>query len=75
MVVDSPSNPEKREARWAIRFDLPLMCADIADFPGLTIETVSRRMTRLRQDDMILISNHRQDEVPNLTRLAERASQ
>jgi len=45
------------------------------DFLGLTIETVSRQMTKLRKDEIILISNNRHVEVPNLTRLAERASQ
>lgn len=59
----------------AVSFDLPLTRSDIADFLGLTIETVSRQMTKLRKDEVILIHNNRHVEVPNLARLAERASQ
>ena len=59
----------------AVSFDLPLTRSDIADFLGLTIETVSRQMTKLRKDEVILVHNNRHVEVPNLARLAERASQ
>jgi CRP/FNR family transcriptional regulator len=58
----------------AVSFELPLTRSDIADFLGLTIETVSRQMTKLRKDEVILIHNNRHVEVPNLARLAERAS-
>ncbi|KGF70347.1 transcriptional regulator [Hoeflea sp. BAL378] len=56
-------------------FELPLTRSDIADFLGLTIETVSRQMTKLRKDGVILIRNNRHLEVPDLAKLAERASQ
>jgi CRP/FNR family transcriptional regulator len=32
---------------------------DIADFLGLTMETVSRQLTKLRKDDVIHIVNNR----------------
>lgn len=57
------------------RFELPLTRSDIADFLGLTIETVSRQLTTLRKDGIILIKNNRHVEVPDLDKLAERASQ
>lgn len=38
-----------------VGFDLPLGRADIADFIGLTIETVSRQMTKLRRDGVIVM--------------------
>jgi len=50
-------------------FDLPLTRADIADFLGLTIETVSRQFTRLRANRIIEIENHRHVLVPDLKRL------
>jgi CRP/FNR family transcriptional regulator len=53
-------------------FDLPLTRADIADFLGLTIETVSRQLTQLRKDRVIEISNYRQIAVPDLRRLQAR---
>ncbi|PZU23892.1 MAG: transcriptional regulator [Shinella sp.] len=54
-------------------FDLPLSRADIADFLGLTIETVSRQMTKLRKDGVILVENNRHVTVPCLDRLSTAA--
>lgn len=54
-------------------FDLPLSRADIADFLGLTIETVSRQMTKLRKDKIILVENNRHVIVPDIERLNEAA--
>lgn len=50
-------------------FDLPLSRADIADFLGLTIETVSRQLSRLKADGVIGIASHRRITVPDLARL------
>ncbi|MEM6463982.1 MAG: Crp/Fnr family transcriptional regulator [Pseudomonadota bacterium] len=58
----------------SVVFELPLTRADIADFLGLTIETVSRQMTKLRKDGVIDIANNRTVSVPDLDRLAQRAS-
>ena len=52
-------------------FDLPLSRADIADFLGLTIETVSRQLTKLRKSGVVSIENLRQVTVPSLDRLNE----
>ncbi|AJY47021.1 Crp/Fnr family transcriptional regulator [Martelella endophytica] len=54
-------------------FDLPLSRADIADFLGLTIETVSRQMTKLRNDKIIHVENNRHVTVPDIERLNEAA--
>jgi CRP/FNR family transcriptional regulator len=51
-------------------FELPLSRADIADFLGLTIETVSRQLTKLRAEDVILIENNRHVSIPDMDRLA-----
>nr|AAA86478.1 FnrN [Rhizobium leguminosarum bv. viciae] len=50
-------------------FDLPLSRAEIADFLGLTIETVSRQMTRLRKSGVIRIENFRHIIVPDMDEL------
>jgi CRP/FNR family transcriptional regulator, anaerobic regulatory protein len=55
------------------KFDLPLSRIDIADFLGLTIETVSRQLTKLRKDRVIEIENNRTVIVPDLGRLERRA--
>ncbi len=57
-----------------VTFELPLTRADIADFLGLTIETVSRQLTRLRKSGIISIENNRHVTVPNLQSLAGVAS-
>lgn len=54
-------------------FELPLSRADIADFLGLTIETVSRQMTKLRKEGIIQIENNRHVTVPDPGRLAAAA--
>lgn len=67
--IDPTAPPQKRDAA----FDLPLSRAEIADFLGLTIETVSRQLTRLRTDGVILIENNRHVTVPDMGRLSARA--
>ncbi len=52
-----------------ISFELPLTRADIADFLGLTIETVSRQFTNLKRQGVIEIEHHRQLRVPDINRL------
>lgn len=61
-----PSSPS--DARSAT-FDLPLTRSDIADFLGLTIETVSRQFTKLRADGVISIENNRHVTVNDMARL------
>ncbi|WP_340163209.1 Crp/Fnr family transcriptional regulator [Mesorhizobium sp. NZP2298] len=67
--IDPTAGPEHRAAA----FDLPLSRAEIADFLGLTIETVSRQLTRLRGDNVIRIDNNRHIVVSDLARLAARS--
>lgn len=57
----------------ASTFLLPLSRSDIADFLGLTTETVSRQMTRLRQVGVIAIENRRKITIPVSERLLEEA--
>jgi len=54
-------------------FDLPLSRTEMADFLGLTIETVSRQVTRLRQDGLIMVEDNRRVTVPEMDRLLEAA--
>lgn len=57
-----------------LRFVLPMTRGDIADYLGLTIETVSRTLTRLRSDRLIDIPNQSEIVIQhraNLERIAE----
>jgi CRP/FNR family transcriptional regulator, anaerobic regulatory protein len=47
------------------RFDIPLDRASIADFLGLTVETVSRQLTGLRKAGIIAIGKSRHITVPD----------
>jgi CRP/FNR family transcriptional regulator len=53
-------------------FDLPLSRADIADFLGLTIETVSRQLTKLKAEKVIEIANYRHVSIMDLAQLRMR---
>ena len=53
----------------SVIFDLPLTRAEMADFLGLTIETVSRQFSCLRQDGIINVENNRHVTVPDMQRL------
>lgn len=56
-------------------FELPLTRADMADYLGLTIETVSRQLTRLKTSNVIRLSTNRLIMVPDLAKLARVAGQ
>ncbi|MCH9808514.1 MAG: Crp/Fnr family transcriptional regulator [Alphaproteobacteria bacterium] len=51
------------------RFELPLTRSDIADFLGLTIETVSRQLSKLKRQGTIQIVGGREVTVPDLREL------
>ncbi len=56
-------------------FELPLTRSDIADYLGLTIETVSRQLTRLKTSNVIRFNSNRLITVPDLQRLTQFAGQ
>jgi len=56
-----------------VTFDLPLTRAQIADVLGLTIETVSRQMTKLKRDGLIDLPSGRLVTIRNRDALRERA--
>ena len=68
-LIAAHINPDFDTSEGPLRFDIPLKRSDIADFLGLTIETVSRQMTKLRFAGVITITNNRIIEVPDMERL------
>lgn len=54
-------------------FDLPLTREAMADYLGLTLETVSRQVSALRKDGVISLEGKRHVTVPDMGRLMEEA--
>ncbi|HTO30572.1 MAG TPA: Crp/Fnr family transcriptional regulator [Pararhizobium sp.] len=69
LLIASASEPAAKPHGEVIKFDLPMTRQEIADFLGLTIETVSRQLTRLRIDGVIRIVQTRHIVVDNPARL------
>ncbi|MGX5804204.1 Crp/Fnr family transcriptional regulator [Bradyrhizobium sp. Arg314] len=65
MNIDRATDTSKGSAT----FDLPLTRADIADFLGLTGETISRQLTKFCDDGVIRIENTRHVVVDSISRL------
>ena len=57
----------------AVTFDLPLTREEMADYLGLTLETVSRQMSALKRDGVILLEGKRHVTIPDFDRLMEEA--
>jgi CRP/FNR family transcriptional regulator, anaerobic regulatory protein len=68
LLVAMHADPE-REDDAPTRFELPLTRGDIADFLALTIETVSRQLSKLKADGVIRLEGLRGVEVKSLDRL------
>lgn len=56
-----------------IVFDLPLTREAMADYLGLTLETVSRQVSALKKDGVIQLEGKRRITVPDMGRLLEEA--
>lgn len=54
-----------------IEFDLPLTREAMADYLGLTLETVSRQVSALKRDGVIELQGKRHIVIPDLDRLME----
>ena len=54
-------------------FDLPLTREAMADYLGLTLETVSRQISALKRDQIIILEGKRRIIVPDVGRLMEEA--
>jgi CRP/FNR family transcriptional regulator len=74
-LIATHVDPEVEAVDGFVSFDIPLKRSDIADFLGLTIETVSRQLTKLRHAGVINIHNNRTIEVPDVNRLRQMTEQ
>ncbi len=53
--------------------DLPLTREEMADYLGLTLETVSRQISALKRDGVISLAGNRHVTIPDIDRLLEEA--
>jgi CRP/FNR family transcriptional regulator len=70
LLVATHGDPNAADAENA-RFELPLSRGDIADYLGLTIETVSRQLGKLKRIGVIRLDGARGVDVPDLGALRE----
>ncbi len=59
--------------RFGAAYDLPITREAMADYPGLTLETVSRQVTALKRDGVIALEGLRKVVIPDLGVLAREA--
>lgn len=57
----------------SLSFDLPLTREAMSDYLGLTLETVSRQMSALKKDGVIVLEGKRRVVVPDMDRLMDEA--
>ena len=60
-----------RPIQTGVRFELPLTREEMADYLGLTLETVSRQMSALKRDGVIELEERRRIVVPNFDLLSD----
>jgi CRP/FNR family transcriptional regulator len=69
LLIANYIHPADHSHSEAVAFDLPMSRLEIADFLGLTIETVSRQLTKLRIDGVIEVRQARHIVLDNPSRL------
>ncbi|TCH98272.1 Crp/Fnr family transcriptional regulator [Roseococcus sp. SYP-B2431] len=72
-LLDMAHHLARRTSSRIAEFDLPVSRAQIADVLGLTIETVSRQLTKLRRDGVIDLPTSRRVAIRNPSALQSRA--
>lgn len=65
--------PKVSQGGNSVHFELPFTRAEMADYLGLTLETVSRQFSRLKQSRIIALPSSRDITIPDLTLLSAAA--
>jgi len=69
IIARRTSTTTVQDGRRRVVFDLPLTREAMSDYLGLTLETVSRQISALRKDGVILLESKRKVTVPDFDRL------
>lgn len=73
IIARRDASAHKPGAGRQIVFDLPLTREAMADYLGLTLETVSRQISALKKDKVITLEGKRHVTIPDMRRLMEEA--
>lgn len=73
IIARRDATPRVQDRQRAVAFDLPLTREEMADYLGLTLETVSRQISALKRDGVIVLQGKRNVTIPDFDRLMEEA--
>ncbi|MDT8857198.1 Crp/Fnr family transcriptional regulator [Paracoccaceae bacterium Fryx2] len=73
IIARRDASLQLRKLSGSLVFDLPLTREEMADYLGLTLETVSRQISALKRDGIISLEGKRHITVPDFDRLQEEA--
>ena len=71
IIAQRDASLHLRAPKGKVVFDLPLTREAMADYLGLTLETVSRQISALRRDGLVSLEGKRHVTVPDFDRLQE----
>lgn len=71
IIARRDASLRQRKVSGRFVFDLPLTREEMADYLGLTLETVSRQMTALKKDGLIELEGNRNVTIPDFDALLE----
>lgn len=69
ILAKREANAPSAKSRKSVQIDLPFTRETMADYLGLTLETVSRQISALKVDGIIELTSARQIKVPDIGRL------
>jgi CRP/FNR family transcriptional regulator len=73
IIARRDAAPQSSLRARAVAFNLPLTREEMADYLGLTLETVSRQISALKRDGVIAVEGNRHVIVPDFARLETEA--
>ncbi len=73
IIVRRETSLQVRRPKGLLSIDLPLTREEMADYLGLTLETVSRQISALKKDGVIILEGNRHVTIPDIDRLLEEA--
>jgi len=73
IIARREASLHSKRPKGMLSVDLPLTREEMADYLGLTLETVSRQISALKKDGVINLEGNRHVQIPDIDRLLEEA--